>query len=190
MYAKVRDGGVQAILTRIPPEFRGLDAAGLRAKGIYPLVDVTPAGEGGFYRQVGAPQYTVTPVAVELLRVMAKVEVVEAKQRRLDQIEERLVERASRGLVVGGQEWDASPENRNALVAVLTLLNSGASLPSGFTWRTKDGVAVALTEAQLRALAQAVIVALYRAHEWAAAKREQVLAAGTTDDVIAVDLRT
>lgn len=60
------------------------------------------------------------------------------------------------GVTYNGNVYDSDAIAALNLTATLALVLSGATLPPGFTWRTKNNMNIAMTPAELRGLAGAL----------------------------------
>lgn len=105
-----------------------------------------------------------------------------ATRARIDDVRERALRL---GMRAGGQDWDTDPRSRANLAEAVSALAAGAALPAGFTWRTTDNRDIALTGAQLVALAGAMRDFVFACHKRAWALKAAIEA---SDDPASIDL--
>lgn len=119
-----------------------------------------------------------TPAAAQSLEEVQadkKAEINNARQTALDA-----------GVTYNDHVFDSDATAIANVNATLTILQNGATLPTGFTWRTKDNTDVPFTLADLQGLAAALFTASNTAYTKSWTLKTQIDAATTIDAVNAI----
>lgn len=193
MYAYVIGGGVVRVLPALPSRFldiKGFDQlspAELASHGVLPIVDLTPPVQEPYFKR-GKRAVTVFADRVEVLDAIESIPLDLAKQLKLGEINNRVEFFMAQGFTASGHTWKTTPDERNALLAMSVLVLAGGTLPANYAVRDITDTPVQLTAQQLLALTQAVILRLYTVTSTAGNLRDQVAAAQTVADVVAINV--
>lgn len=112
-----------------------------------------------------------------------------AKNRKRTFINSERNQAVSGGIVWNGYTWDSDSIARENVLNAVTAINSGATLPAGFTWRTKDNQDVPADAALLVGLSHALsshISACYQKSWERKAKLDALPDTATFDEIDAI----
>lgn len=112
----------------------------------------------------------------------------EALLARIKGFKKAAISQEKMGRIFGGFEYDGHTYDSDAvavanITGVLSMVNTGATLPVGFAWTTKDNVDVPMNPAKIKALGNALNAHGYSIH---AASRAAKMAVDVATDVEAV----
>lgn len=103
-----------------------------------------------------------------------------AKSRKNEFINSERMTKINGGVEWNGNIWDTDTESRTNLTNAQTAINAGATLPSGFSWRTADNKNITVNAADVTSLNLAVNTHITTCYQESWARKELLNALAST----------